>query len=133
DGEKVLFGGSDVLWQNPGGIRAVKLATGEQAWSVGPQERLCDKSKPTCRASQGAAVTVIPGAVLSGSLDGGMRAYSTKDGSILWTFDSNKEFPTVNGVKANGGGLEGGGAIVSGKMIFFNSAYGGLACTRGHP
>ena len=32
-------------------------------------------------------MTVIPGAVLSGSLDGGMRAYSTKDGSILWSLD----------------------------------------------
>jgi len=132
DRENAYFGVSDLLSPNPGGIRAVKLATGEQVWSVGPQERLCDKSKPTCRASQGAAVTVIPGAVLSGSLDGGMRAYSTKDGSILWTFDSNKEFPTVNGVKANGGGLEGGGAIVSGKMIFFNSGYGGFVGNGGN-
>jgi polyvinyl alcohol dehydrogenase (cytochrome) len=132
DRENAYFGVSDLLSPNPGGIRAVKLATGEQVWSVGPQERLCDKSKPTCRASQGAAVTVIPGAVLSGSLDGGMRAYATKDGSILWTFDTNKEFPTVNGVKANGGGLEGGGAIVSGKMIFFNSGYGGFVGNGGN-
>ena len=41
-----------------------------------------------------------------------MRAYSTKDGTILWTFDTNREFQTVNGVKANGGGIEGAGAIV---------------------
>ena len=132
DRDNAYFGVSDLLSQNPGGIRAVKLATGEQVWSVGPQERLCDKSKPTCRASQGAAVTVIPGAVLSGSLDGGMRAYSTKDGSILWTFDSNKDFTTVNGVKANGGGLEGGGAIVSGGMLFFNSGYGGFVGNPGN-
>jgi polyvinyl alcohol dehydrogenase (cytochrome) len=132
DRENAYFGVSDLLSPNPGGIRAVKLATGEAAWSVGPQERLCDKSKPTCRASQGAAVTVSPGAVLSGSLDGGMRAYSTRDGTILWTFDTNKDFPTVNGVKANGGGLEGGGAIVSGKMIFFNSGYGGFVGNGGN-
>ena len=132
DRENAYFGVSDLLSPTPGGIRAVKLATGEQVWSVGPQERLCDKSKPTCRASQGAAVTVIPGAVLSGSLDGGMRAYSTKDGTILWTFDTNKDFPTVNGVKANGGGLEGGGAIVSGRMIFFNSGYGGFVGNGGN-
>lgn len=132
DRENAYFGVSDLLSPTPGGIRAVKLSTGEQVWSVGPQERLCDKSKPTCRASQGAAVTVIPGAVLSGSLDGGMRAYSTKDGSILWTYDTNKEFPTVNGVKANGGGLEGGGAIVSGGMVFFNSGYGGFVGNGGN-
>jgi polyvinyl alcohol dehydrogenase (cytochrome) len=132
DRENAYFGVSDLLSPTPGGIRAVKLATGEQVWSVGPQERLCDKSKPTCRASQGAAVTVIPGAVLSGSLDGGMRAYSTKDGSVLWTFDTNKDFPTVNGVTAKGGGLEGGGAIVSGRMLFFNAGYGGFVGNGGN-
>ena len=68
----------------------------------------------------------------SGSLDGGMRAYSTKDGAILWTFDTNKEFQTVNGVKANGGGLEGPGAIVSGGMLYFNSGYGGFVGNGGN-
>ena len=85
DGQNAYFGVSDLLSQKPGGIRAVNLATGQLAWSVEPQTRLCDTAKPTCRASQGAAVTAIPGAVFSGSLDGGMRAYSTKDGSVLWT------------------------------------------------
>ncbi len=132
DEQQAYFGVSDLLSPKPGGIRAVNLATGAVAWSVEPQERLCDPKRPTCRASQGAAVTVIPGAVFSGSLDGGMRAYSTKDGAILWTFDTNKEFPTINGVKANGGGLEGPGAIVSGGMLYFNSGYGGFVGNGGN-
>jgi polyvinyl alcohol dehydrogenase (cytochrome) len=132
DGQNAYFGVSDLLTQNPGGIRAVDLATGKPVWSVGPQTRLCDTSKPTCRASQGAAVTAIPGAVFSGSLDGGMRAYSSKDGSIIWSFDTNKEFTTVNGVKANGGGIEGAGPVVAGKMLFFNSGYGGFVGNPGN-
>ena len=56
-----------------------------------------------CYAAQGGAVTVIPGVVFSGGSDGGLRAYSTRDGSIVWQVDTNREFPTVNGVKANGG------------------------------
>jgi polyvinyl alcohol dehydrogenase (cytochrome) len=132
DGQNAYFGVSDLLTQNPGGMRAVDLATGKPVWSVGPQTRLCDTSKPTCRASQGAAVTAIPGAVFSGSLDGGMRAYSTTDGSIIWTFDTNKEFPTVNGVKANGGGIEGPGPIVAGGMLIFNSGYGGFVGNPGN-
>jgi polyvinyl alcohol dehydrogenase (cytochrome) len=132
DGQNAYFGVSDLMSQNPGGIRAVSLATGQQVWSVGPQTRLCDAMRPTCRASQGAAVTAVPGAVLSGSLDGGMRAYSTTDGSIVWTFDTNKEFQTVNGVKANGGGLEGPGPIVAGGMLFFNSGYGGFVGNPGN-
>jgi polyvinyl alcohol dehydrogenase (cytochrome) len=71
-------------------------------------------------------VTAIPGAVLSGSLDGGMRAYSAKDGSIIWMFDANRAFETVNGVKATGGGMEGPGAIVGDGMLFFNAGYGGI-------
>ena len=132
DGQNAYFGVSDLMSPNPGGIRAVNLATGQLAWSVGPQPRLCDAKRPTCRASQGAAVTAIPGAVLSGSLDGGMRAYSATDGSIIWTFDTNKEFETVNGVKANGGGLEGPGPIVAGGMLFFNSGYGGFVGNPGN-
>jgi polyvinyl alcohol dehydrogenase (cytochrome) len=61
-----------------------------------------------------------------------MRAYSTRDGTILWTFDTNREFTTVNGVKANGGGLEGPGAVVAGGMLFFNSGYGGFIGNGGN-
>jgi polyvinyl alcohol dehydrogenase (cytochrome) len=77
-------------------------------------------------------VTAIPGAVLSGSLDGGLRAYSSADGKIIWQFNSNQEFPTVNGVKANGGGLEGPGPIVSGGMLYVNSGYGGFIGNPGN-
>jgi polyvinyl alcohol dehydrogenase (cytochrome) len=77
-------------------------------------------------------VTAIPGAVFSSSLDGGIRAYSSTDGTILWQFDANREFETVNGVKANGGGMEGPGAIVSGGMLYFNSGYGGFIGNPGN-
>ena len=30
-------------------------------------------------------------------MDGGLRGYSTKDGSLLWEFNTNIGFPTVNG------------------------------------
>jgi polyvinyl alcohol dehydrogenase (cytochrome) len=132
DETQAYSGVSDLMSPTPGGIRAINLATGQIAWSVGPQQRLCDAARPTCRASQGAAVTAIPGAVLSGSLDGGLRAYASADGKILWQFNSNQEFPTVNGVKANGGGLEGPGPIVAGGMLFFNSGYGGFVGNPGN-
>ena len=125
DEQNAYIGVSDLQTQNPGGMRALRLATGEIVWSKEPQPKLCGDAR-TCRAAQGGAVTVIPGAVLSGSLDGGMRAYSTQDGSIIWMFDTNRAFETVNGVKASGGGIEGPGAIVGDGMLFFNSGYGGI-------
>jgi polyvinyl alcohol dehydrogenase (cytochrome) len=131
DDTQAYFGVSDLLSPTPGGMRAVNLASGQMVWSVGPQEKLCTESR-TCRASQGGAVTAVPGAVLSGSLDGGMRAYSAADGKILWTFDTNREFTTVNGVKAKGGGMDGPGPIVAGGMVYFNSGYGGFVGNPGN-
>jgi polyvinyl alcohol dehydrogenase (cytochrome) len=132
DNENVYFGVSDGQSQNPGGVRAAKLATGEQVWSVpGPQPRLC-ASLPRCTASQGGAVTVIPGAVLAGSHDGGLRAYAADSGKILWEFDTNKEFSTVNGVKATGASIDGSPLIVADSMIFLNSGYGGIAARPGN-
>jgi polyvinyl alcohol dehydrogenase (cytochrome) len=125
DDQHAYIGVADVVTQAPGGMRALRLTTGEIAWSIEPQPRLCAEAR-ACRAGQGGAATLIPGAVLSGSLDGGMRAYSTKDGSILWTFDTNRDFQTVNGVKASGGGIEGNSGIVADGMLFFNSGWGGF-------
>ena len=64
--------------------------------------------------------------MLSGSLDGGLRAYSTQDGSILWTYDTTGDFETVNGIKAHGGGIDGPGPIVAGGMLYVTSGCGGL-------
>jgi len=131
DERQAYFGVADLLTKQPGGIRAVNLATGEQLWSTEPQTRLCAPA-PTCRAGQGAAVTAIPGAVLSGSLDGGLRAYSATDGSVIWQFDTNREFNTINGVKAKGGGLDGPGPIVVDAMLYVNSGYGGFIGNPGN-
>jgi polyvinyl alcohol dehydrogenase (cytochrome) len=108
--------------QSPGGIRAVKIDTGEEVWSKAASERLCGTGRG-CSAAQGAAVSAIPGVVFSGSMDGGIRAYSTDNGTIVWQFDTNRTFDTVNGVKANGGAMDGPGAVVSGGMLYMSSGY----------
>ena len=129
DGQNAYIG-TAIMGPGEGGLHAIDLATGEQAWHA-VTEPLCG-SGPGCRHSQGAAVTVIPGAVFSGSLDGGMRAYSTETGEVLWTFDTRGEFETVNAVTANGGGMDGPGVVVAGGMLFFNSGYGGFGRPGGN-
>ena len=62
--------------------------------------------------------------VFSGALDGHLRAYSTKDGAILWDYDTVREYETVNMVKAKGGSLDAAGPAVVGGMLFVNSGYG---------
>jgi polyvinyl alcohol dehydrogenase (cytochrome) len=85
-----------------------------------------------CGGSQAGAISAIPGAVFSAGGDGGLRAYSSSNGSIVWTFDTNRAFKTVNGVDANGGSMDGGGTVVSGGMVYVNSGYGGIAGRPGN-
>jgi len=61
--------------------------------------------------------------VFSGALDGHMRAYSTIDGSVIWDFNSAREFPTVNGKPARGGSIDATGAAVSDGLVFVTSGY----------
>ncbi len=104
-----------------GGIHALRLATGEKVWSVSPPG--CGE-RPNCSPAQSAAVTVIPGVVFSGSVDSHLRAYSTKDGKVLWDYNAAQDYTTVNGVKANGGSFDNGGPTIVGGMLYTNSGYG---------
>jgi polyvinyl alcohol dehydrogenase (cytochrome) len=104
-----------------GGLFALNLATGKQVWKAAPP--VC-ADRPGCSPAQSAAVTVIPGVVFSGSLDGHLRAYATGDGRILWDVDTMRDYQTVNGVKANGGAVDGPGPVVVSGMLYVNSGYG---------
>ena len=104
-----------------GGLTALRIADGSPAWFAPPAP--CDPPRLGCSPAQEAAVTMIPGVVFSGSLDGHMRAFNAEDGKILWDFDTVREFTTVNRVAAKGGSLDGPGPVISGGMIFINSGY----------
>jgi polyvinyl alcohol dehydrogenase (cytochrome) len=104
-----------------GGLFALDAATGEKVWST-PSPSICG-DRPNCSPAQSAAVSAIAGAVFSGSLDGHLRAYASKDGKIIWDFDSMREFTTVNG-SGSGGSMDGPGPAISGGMVFVNSGYG---------
>jgi polyvinyl alcohol dehydrogenase (cytochrome) len=56
-------------------------------------------------------------------MDGRLRAYAMHDGTVLWEYDTAREFTTVNHVQANGGSMSNGGAAVVGGTVFVNSGY----------
>jgi polyvinyl alcohol dehydrogenase (cytochrome) len=103
-------------------MRAVNVDTGAVVWSKDAEARLCGTERG-CSQAQGAAVTAIPGIVFSVSMDGGIRAHAADDGTTVWSFNTNQEFQTVNGVKAKGGAIDGPGVVVSGGMVYVNSGY----------
>jgi polyvinyl alcohol dehydrogenase (cytochrome) len=131
DDVHAYFAVSDITHPQPGGLHAVALATGERVWLAAPAPPICGGGRG-CSAAQSAAVTAIPGAVFSGANDGALRAYSTRDGSIVWEFDSNREFRTVNGIPARGASMLGPGPAVAGGMIYVNSGYGAFGGRAGN-
>ncbi len=104
-----------------GGLFALNPETGAKVWSA--PAAVCG-DRPSCSPAQSAAVTVIPGVVFSGGVDGRLRGYSASDGKVIWEFDTAQQFTGVNGVAGKGGAMDGGGPTVSGGMLFVGSGYG---------
>ena len=105
-----------------GGLSALDIVNGERVWFAAPAP--CQPTQPVCSPAQPAAVSAMPGAVFSGSVDGHLRAFSSRDGRVLWDFDTAREFVTVNGVPARGGSHDGDGAVIAGGRVYVTSGYG---------
>jgi polyvinyl alcohol dehydrogenase (cytochrome) len=131
DAGRAYFAVSDIQQPEPGGLHAIDIATGQRAWFAPPPRPVCE-SGTGCNAAQSAAITIIPGVIFSGSNDGALRAYSTMDGRILWQYDSNRGFESINGVPAKGASLIGPGPVVAGGMVYVNSGYGGFGGRAGN-
>ena len=125
DGEKAYVAIAEA-WEKPadeaGGVAAVDLADGSLAWEVGPVKGGCTR-RERCNSGQLAAVSAMPGALFSGSLDGHLRAYGTTDGTVLWDVDTHRSYDTVNGVAAQGGSLNGPGPAIANGRVYVVSGY----------
>jgi polyvinyl alcohol dehydrogenase (cytochrome) len=133
DERYAYIGNGGSLSGTPGGIHAVDLDTGKRVWYTPPPPPLCTGGADArCYPAQGGALTVIPGVVFSGGSDGGLRGYATRDGSLVWQVDTNREYESVNGVKASGATMDGPGPIVVNGMLFVNSGYGGIVGRAGN-
>jgi polyvinyl alcohol dehydrogenase (cytochrome) len=123
DSEQLYVPVSDIRNPKPGGLHAINIVTGERVWYQPPPAVKC-AAGATCNAALISAPTSIPGVLFSGSNDGGLRAHSTKDGSVIWEFDTNQDFTTLNRVRATGGAIQGPGPTIAGGMLYLNAGYG---------
>lgn len=110
-GDTVYYGLTD------GGVAALRLSDGERRW-FSPLDKAANP-----RANHSAATTAWPGVVMVGGADGKLFAISEDDGSLLWSFDTARPFPTVNGVRAKGGSIAAPGPTVADGMVFVGSGY----------
>ena len=106
-----------------GGLAAIDLATGAIRWNKPSAKSACGANDLDCAHTQAQAVTVMPGVVFSGSIDGHLRAYSTIDGYPVWDFDTVRDFQTVNAKLARGSSLDHGGPTIVGGIVYVNSGH----------
>jgi polyvinyl alcohol dehydrogenase (cytochrome) len=97
---------------------ALQLQTGKLVWSA-PLYSPVIPEFPGINA----AVSAIPGVAFVGGWDGMLHALSTRDGHVLWQFNTARKFTTVNGVPANGGSFGAPGPTIAGGMLFTTSGY----------
>ncbi len=109
-----------------GGVIALDPATGEQVWYTDvPKRENCPDPEYGGRCDGGlhAAATGIPGAIFAGGRDGMLYAFADDDGRILWSYDTHREFETVNGVEGYGGGIGSAGPVVVDGLLLIGSGY----------
>jgi polyvinyl alcohol dehydrogenase (cytochrome) len=126
-GGKIVWGGAvddqaAYFGLGAGGIAAVDFTNGERKWFT----PLAPAEGRAGHAGQEGPLMAIPGIVFSGGYDGVVRALSASDGSIVWQFDTVRDFQTINGVVAKGGSIGSAGPVLAGGMLFVPSGFVGV-------
>ncbi len=104
------------------GLHAYDVARGVPIWSR-YEYPVCQKRDYRCYPALSAAITLTPGVVFAGGLDGTLHAYSAETGAMLWQFETERAFETVNDVAARGGSIDSDGPVVVGGRLYVNSGY----------
>ena len=132
DADRAYVPVAEIYNPAPGGLHAIDLATGTRGWYAPPEAPVCGKPSRACSGAQFSAVSAIAGIVFSPSNDGAVRGYSAKDGKIVWQFDTNRDFTTLNGVRARGGSMNGPAPTVAGGRVYVSSGYGAFGLRPGN-
>lgn len=109
-------------------LHALDIETGETRWAV---DSPADCLEPGglelldgCHRGFSAPATVAGDIVFAPTLDGVLRTFHADTGEQLWSYDTRRRFPAVNGGYAEGGAIDLGGAYVTGGEVFLASGYG---------
>ncbi|HTJ65089.1 MAG TPA: PQQ-binding-like beta-propeller repeat protein [Alphaproteobacteria bacterium] len=136
-----MYVGSSDLRPGPdvvvGGLTAADFADGKTVWHTPAPPAVCAwgnvasalaaaNGAVSCSPAQPGATALIPGVVFSGSVDGHMRAFSTKDGRKLWDVDTALTYKAINGATATGGSISNGAEAIANGTLFVNSGSAGV-------
>jgi len=103
------------------GLIALDLLSGQLRWSHPRTARCPDR---VCSPGISAAIIAGPDLVFAAGLDGKLEALDARDGHLLWSYDSWRDYPdTVNGTKAKGGAFDAHGPMLAGDQLIVSSGY----------
>jgi polyvinyl alcohol dehydrogenase (cytochrome) len=124
DGQRIYVATHDA---HPGTLFALNPANGQILWANKNPADGCSTGgatgNPDCRLALPAATSIVPGLVFEGSWDGKMRAYNSRTGLILWSYDTVHSYIGTNGVTGQGGTMSGAGATIVDGRVYINSGY----------
>lgn len=113
------------------GVYALDLKTGAFRWQA-PAKDLCGGLK-FCHPGYAQAITATPQLVFAGANDGHLRILDAAHGTVLWDYDTLRDFTTVNGAVARGGAFGGGAApIPYHGLLIASSGYGFAGAMAGN-
>ncbi len=108
-----------------GAVAALRVTTGERVWYTElPGLEDCNLSGwNACSSGFTAAATAVPGAVITGSSEGILRAFSKADGEILWEYSTERGYEAVNEMPAFGGAIGATSPTIVDGMMYLGSGY----------
>ncbi|MBO0749350.1 MAG: PQQ-binding-like beta-propeller repeat protein, partial [Porphyrobacter sp.] len=112
------------------GLHAVRIADGKLAWftpapdadcAIAPKGSLIN----ICTNGLSATPTAIPGVVFEGSMDGFLRAYDARTGTVVWSENiGQSSYRPLNGpAPMKGDTMNAGGATIIGRTLYQVSGY----------
>jgi polyvinyl alcohol dehydrogenase (cytochrome) len=116
------------------GLYALNVDNGDGLWDYAAS-RDCDTSMgayfrretlyPECSFyfAFSAALSIANDVVFAPALDGKVRAFDTNSGTVLWQFETAREFATTSGAKAHGGSMDNVAVQFAGDMVYMQSGY----------
>jgi polyvinyl alcohol dehydrogenase (cytochrome) len=112
------------------GMFAVRIADGSVAWGTPAPEPDCALAPKgslinICTSGLSSAPTAFGGVVVEGSMDGILRGYDAKHGTVVWSFDVGQAMfqPLNASAPMKGDTMNSAGASVAGGTLFQISGY----------
>jgi polyvinyl alcohol dehydrogenase (cytochrome) len=118
--DKASGGLADLVPGARPGIYALDLETGAIDWEIHPTRNFEGLTTP---ALYSAALSISNDLLFAGSLDGTVKAFSTRDGTEKWSLDTAVDFVDINGEPGNGGTIDSVGVVIAGDGLLVNSGY----------